>query len=70
MVERLLIRGKSSGALLPECFTSLMEASARFNEVEEESDEDGEEDIDDEDDDGDIEDDEVNYSVTLSFHSS
>ncbi|XP_061992320.1 importin beta-like SAD2 isoform X2 [Rosa rugosa] len=56
VVERLLILGKS-GALLRECFTSLMEASARFNEVEEDNDEDAEEDMDDEDDDGEIEDD-------------
>ncbi|XP_024197726.1 importin beta-like SAD2 homolog isoform X2 [Rosa chinensis] len=56
VVERLLILGKS-GALLRECFTSLMETSARFNEVEEDNDEDAEEDMDEEDDDGEIEDD-------------
>ncbi|XP_050374323.1 uncharacterized protein LOC126791868 isoform X2 [Argentina anserina] len=54
VVERLLILGKS-GALLRDCFTSLMEASARFNEVEENDDED--EDMDDEDDNGETEDD-------------
>ncbi|KAL6190783.1 hypothetical protein ACLB2K_037177 [Fragaria x ananassa] len=55
VVERLLILGKP-GSLLRECFTSLMEASARFNEVEEDNDED-EVDIIDEDEDGEIEDD-------------
>lgn len=71
MVERLLILGKS-GALLRECFTSLMEASAQFNEVEEDNDEDAEEDMDDEDDDGEIEDDdedEVKFYYTLFISS-
>ena len=56
MVERLVMLGKSD-TLLRECFTSLMEASARINQVEGDTDE-HEEDMDDEDDDdGEIEDD-------------
>lgn len=65
VVERLLILGKP-GSLLRECFTSLMEASTRFNEVEEDNDEDV--DIIDEDEDGEIEDDdddEVSKCISL-----
>ncbi|BBG94282.1 ARM repeat superfamily protein [Prunus dulcis] len=55
VVERLLVLGKSSGALLRECFTSLMEASVRLNEVRKEQEEDGEEETEDDDDDDEIE---------------
>ncbi|BFG14847.1 hypothetical protein CerSpe_011210 [Prunus speciosa] len=55
VVERLLVLGKSSGALLWECFTSLMEASVRLNEVRKEQEEDGEEETEDDEDDDEIE---------------
>lgn len=55
VVERLLVLGKSSGALLRECFTSLIEASVQLNEVRKEQEEDGEEETEDDEDDDEIE---------------
>jgi hypothetical protein len=54
VVERLLGLGKSSGGLLHDCFTSLLEASVRLKEVQEEKEgdeDDGEAENDDNDDD-------------------
>ncbi|XP_050125885.1 uncharacterized protein LOC126603168 [Malus sylvestris] len=63
VVERVVVVGKSSGALLRECFTSLMEASIRWKEPREEEEAGGEEETEDddeiEDDDDDDDDDEV-----------
>ncbi|CAN6548395.1 unnamed protein product [Malus baccata var. baccata] len=62
VVERVVVVGKSSGALLRECFTSLMEASIRWKELQEEEEAGGEEETEDddeiEDDDDDDDDDE------------
>ncbi|XP_030924098.1 importin beta-like SAD2 homolog isoform X1 [Quercus lobata] len=59
VVERLLGLGKPSGVLLHDCFTSLLEASVRLKEVQEEKEEDEDdgqaEDGDDDDDDVDDE---------------
>ncbi|KAK9288574.1 hypothetical protein L1049_017033 [Liquidambar formosana] len=58
VVERLLGPGNRDGGLLRDCFTSLMEASIRLKEVqdEKEEDEEAEENEDDEDDDDDDDD--------------
>lgn len=62
VVERVVVVGKSSSALLRECFTSLMEASIRWKELQEEEEAGGEEETEDDDeieDDDDDDDDEV-----------
>jgi hypothetical protein len=62
VVERLLGLGKSSGGLLHDCFTSLLEASVRLKEVQEEKEgdeDDGEAENDDNDDDDDDDDEEI-----------
>ena len=57
VIERLLGLEKASGGLLHDCFTSMLEASVRLKEVQEEKEED-EDDEQAEDDDGDDDDDE------------
>nr|XP_023883800.1 uncharacterized protein LOC111996099 isoform X2 [Quercus suber] len=61
VVERLLGLEKPSGVLLHDCFTSLLEASVRWKEVQEEKEEDeddGQAEDDDDDDDDDVDDEE------------
>ncbi|GMY28006.1 importin beta-like SAD2 homolog isoform X1 [Fagus crenata] len=60
VVERLLGLEKASGGLLHDCFTSLLEASVRLKEVQEEKEED-EDDEQDEDDDGDDDEESEDY---------
>lgn len=60
VVERLLRLEKPSGVLLHDCFTSLLEASVRLKEVQEEKEEDEDDGQaeDDDDDDDDVDDEE------------
>lgn len=60
VVERLLGLEKPSGVLLHDCFTSLLEASVRLKEVQEEKEEDEDDGQaeDDDDDDDDVDDEE------------
>ncbi|KAL5537366.1 hypothetical protein UlMin_045412 [Ulmus minor] len=76
VVERLLEVGKPRGALLQECFTSLMEAAVRLKEIQEKDDEDeeddeeaeNEEDTDDEtEDDDEDSDDEAHEETEAEF---
>lgn len=69
VLERVLESGNSYGGLLPECFTSFLEASVRLKEMEDEEDEvDEDEDAESDEENEDETEDEV--WITTQFSSS